>query len=248
MSEELETQNETPSSTSVEGEVITESKPKRSRRKPRKEETQEIVIGMVEPEPTPEAEAVVEPSAPPEPELVAPSPLLPPKTWLTLTSFGVLQVVQTSNYLRYGPAGVRRFYPGAPLEAMPHPGIIHVKMTLKQPGSGELVVFPHLHLSIRPPGFDLGGTNIWVGGDESARLQVSWVWDFYRLFSGVKLRVEVPSEATDTPEWESAYNTLRTLNAGGQIILEASGSAGDLLQVYPIDKTAQETHSAEAGI
>lgn len=172
------------------------------------------------------------------------TPPAPTNTWLTITAFGVLHVVPAANYLRYGPSGVRRFHPGAAPEMMPHPGKITVTVTIKPALGGEPTLYPDLSLAIRPPGFDLQGTNIWTGEDQDSRLHLSWVWDFYRLYSGVKLTVEVPAIEQDT-RWNQTHRLLKTLASGAQIIVEHHSAVGSLLQVYPVDKTAREIHTPD---
>jgi hypothetical protein len=161
-----------------------------------------------------------------------------------LTAYAPLQVVQTTNYIRYGPGGVRQFGPGAPAEPLPHPNTIQVTLTIKQAGNKILLSYEDLLLA--PPDvtapFDLEGTNMWIGKHDEAHLKVWWVWDFYRLFSGLRLLVDLPpQEMRQSKAWSTACNVIRDLKAGDQIIIEAKSKSSPILQVYPVDRMTIET-------
>jgi len=152
--------------------------------------------------------------------------------WLTLTLYAPLQVVQTTNYIRYGPHGVRRFHPGADAMLKPHPYSVMLGLLLKKATDKVLYEYPNLTL-YHKENFDLNGVNVWYSELSAEHLQVTWVWDFFRLYSGVKIRVQKP-DPTDKEhftEWQQTYDGLYNVQAGDKAIL----TAGDILQIYPID-------------
>lgn len=159
--------------------------------------------------------------------------------WLTLTVHAPIQVVAFANYLRFGPAGVRHFGPGAEESALAHPHTLTVHLSVKQIGGDTLLNYPDFILQHSRPHepFDLDGTTIWYGQDEAAHLRVLWVWDFYRLFGGMKLAVEVPP---DKGKWQEVAAAIRKVRPGNQIIAALKSGSGDILQVYPIDAPAVE--------
>ena len=159
---------------------------------------------------------------------------------LTLTSYSPLQIAQTANYLRYGRYGVRRFGPGAPVEHATHTQTITIMLSLKQATDKILLKIESLTLRNPHPEtpFDLEGTNIWVGEQSDAHLQVMWVWDFYRLHSGLQISLELPPEDIQPGTWQEASIALRSLEAGDQVIVEAASRAGNILQIYPVDAGA----------
>lgn len=169
------------------------------------------------------------PAAPEIPRVAAVS-----QGWLILISYAPLQIVQTANYLRFGPNGVRRFGPGTPNTPPPHPHTIHIKITLKQMTGKVVTVFDNLTLR-NPDAFDLEGMNIWSGKHEAAHLHVTWVWDFYRLLSGIRLALDLSRGADAGEAWKTAHESLRSLEAGAKVVVEASSLSGDIIQIYPFE-------------
>lgn len=170
----------------------------------------------------------------------APAEKKPEPGRLVLTSYAPLQIVQAANYLRYGAAGVRQFGPGAPENPLPHPQRILVNLRLKR-GTGTVLLALEeiaLHNTTPEKPFDLEGTTIWAGERKAAHLELIWVWDFYRLYSGVRVAAVLPTEENAAETWRTVSVALRSLQAGDQMILEARSPSGDILQVYPIDAGA----------
>lgn len=159
---------------------------------------------------------------------------------LILTAFAPLHVVAAANYLRYGARGVRRFGPGQPSEASQAPSEIKVNLKIKTPDDTLRLDYAKLWLSTheKHSSYGLDGVHIWDGHIENTRLHLAWAWDFYRMYSGVKLALPVPTD-DPAPEWLNAYATLQSLQIGDRIILEAHSPAGDILQIYPIDQPAR---------
>lgn len=165
------------------------------------------------------------------------------KRLLTLTAYAPLKVVTAGNYLRYGPTGVRRFGPNATEKPSQHPHEIEVQVVIKNSGGERLTEYNHVILHDSDPNapFDLEGTNLWIGMVSEAHLEINWVWDFYRMFSGVKLAIELP-EIDGGGVWAEAVSHLRQLKPGGQIVMSVHSASGDILQVYPVDEVAFETN------
>lgn len=155
-----------------------------------------------------------------------------PTMGLSLVAWTPLQLVQATNYLRYGPQGVRRFGPSAPAKVPRHPLSIEMTLTLKSELGHILLKTEAIRLST--PKLDTDGVNIWRGEYEKGILLVTWVWDFYRLMS--KIHLLAPKFPLSMP-----HEALRNLSLGGKIIAEASSKSGDILQIYPLDQTAQES-------
>lgn len=159
--------------------------------------------------------------------------------WLTLTAHAPIQVVAFANYLRFGPQGVRHFGPNTQETHPAHPHTLTAHLSIKYIGGDTLLDYPHFLMQHSRPHepFDLEGTTIWYGQEETSHLRVIWVWDFYRLFSGIKIGVEVP--ASDS-KWEETIQALRKTQPGNQIIVAVTSRSGNILQVYPVDTPAVE--------
>lgn len=158
---------------------------------------------------------------------------------LILVGFAPLQIVPTANYLRYGGAGVRRFSPGASGEPNLPAKAIRIGLTLKNVAGDTLWTQTEINFELASE-IDLSGTNIWNTTVAEHHLTAQWVWDFYRLFSGIKLIVPIPPARAKAPtEWRVLHDTLRDIKAGDKIIAEGPTSVGDILQVYTLDKSAQ---------
>ncbi len=151
---------------------------------------------------------------------------------LSLTCTAELPIVATANYLRYGPEGVRRFHPGAPDPPAPHPRHLATQITLKAPDGAVRLHRADLTLHIPPDtDFDLEGATTWQGDFPAARLHILLVWDFYRLYSLLRLSVAaLPQDASAAHR--DAWEALRAAQVGDTLILEPP------LQVFPIDQPA----------
>jgi len=160
--------------------------------------------------------------------------------WLSVTAYAPLKVVQTLNYLRFGPQGVRRFGPGTPVKPDAPPEEIHVNLSIKQASGGELARFENLVMYPLQDGISESKTTVWMVSLEDAHFHASWAWDFYRLFSGVTLAVEAPPPKNRRKAWNTAYRALRDLSPGDQIIVEAPSRSSNILQIYPVDGPALE--------
>jgi len=142
-----------------------------------------------------------------------------------LTAFAPLPVVPTTNFLRYGGEGVRPFGRGKSERPWVLRAIARLKAAL---GAGE-VALPTFDLALHPPDAlpNLAGVNHWVG--VGAGFQLEWVWDFYRLYSGVKLHLKGTPDAEHRAAWEG-------LKAGDHLLMSADLPTGAIFQVYPIHK------------
>lgn len=142
----------------------------------------------------------------------------------TLMTSTRLQVVQATNYLRYGADGVRRFGPGAPLGSAGMPATLRVDLILKSARDVALWSHPGLNLTRQgdtPPDFE--GQVFWLGASDD--LTCTWLWDFYRLTSLIQV------QGAGLP-WDD-------LSAGDKLIVMVSSAAGDILQVHTLDEAPQ---------
>lgn len=185
---------------------------------------------------------VVETPATPAPE---PKPEPPTSRWITLTAYAPLQIVQAGNFLRYGEGGVQRYGPDATPERTNHPHRLTAHLTLKRAQGEPAFDDPEFVMrdsQLEKP-FDLDGPTFWLGQKRSARFFTTWVWDFYRMHSGIRVQVEVPPEDANE-EWRTFDTMLRSLRPGDKIVVGVKSLAGDILQVYPIDNPATEITEA----
>lgn len=138
--------------------------------------------------------------------------------WLTLTAYTPLPLVATTNILHYGD------------NMLPAVQIHH------QPGSQSPKKWiPQITFERNNAVPDPEGINIWKSIVEELRLV--WVWDFYRLFSGLRLEMPSPSES-------KLHATLKNIAPGDQLIIEATPQTGKILQAFPIESGCTFTPSA----
>ncbi|MFP4322361.1 MAG: hypothetical protein ACLFTK_07900 [Anaerolineales bacterium] len=153
--------------------------------------------------------------------------------WLSLTCYAQLPVVAAANYLRYGPQGVRRFHPGAATELAPHPRSLAIALTLKGPRGEAKYHLVRQTLQVPPSTvFDLDGVTTWRGDDPLTGLKIAWVWDFHRLYGGLRLNIQPPAEGAKEAH-QRAWEALSTAQAGDKLVIEPP------LQVFPVDDPPQ---------
>ena len=164
-----------------------------------------------------------------------------PDRWLALTLYAPLRPVAASNYLRYGPDGVRHYGPQAS-EKLPHPHSIKVDVTAKQAGGKILFEQAGVLLVDQNPGapFDLEGTVVWMGSLPGANVTVTWVWDFYRMYSGLRIQLDLGDPGTVQELWTRTQEALKSLAPGDQMIVRSGSESGAILQVYPVDEAVRE--------
>ena len=168
---------------------------------------------------------------------------------LTLTGYAPLKVVEASNYLRYGPTGVRRYGPDAPAEPPAHPHTITATFAFKDALGEVKATYEDVTLRDEDPTvpFTMEGTTIWRGGVGIARTTLTWVWDFYRMYSGLRISVRVPKPDADVRlAWRDARNLIESLQPGDKIVVSVSTESSDILQVYPVDAPASVLAEGEA--
>lgn len=83
---------------------------------------------------------------------------------------------------------------------------------------------------------------VWSGYDVVSRLQVIWVWDFYRILSHVALRVMLPPDDADdvNPTWQQTIDALRAVEPGDVVRVSVRSSCGDILQTHTVQAPAIE--------
>lgn len=162
----------------------------------------------------------------------APKQTQPPvRRWLVLGASAVLSSVAVQNYVCYSrpPAGASPEDPAtltldiAIEDAAQHPRWQQVAAQLKSLETTDRQI-------------------MWSGYDVVRRLQVIWVWDFYRIQSHVALRVMLPPEGSEdvNPTWQQALDALRAVQPGDTLRASVRSSCGDIFQAHPIQAPAQE--------
>lgn len=168
-----------------------------------------------------------EPQAQAAPEQTQP----PVRRWLVLGASAVLSSVAVQNYVCYSrpPAGAPPEDPAtltldlAIEDAAQRPRWQQVAAQLKSIDSSDRQI-------------------MWSGYDVVRRLQVIWVWDFFRIQSHVALRVMLPPEGAEgmNPTWQQALDGLRAVQPGDVLRVSVRSSCGDIVQAHPIQAPAQE--------
>lgn len=88
---------------------------------------------------------------------------------------------------------------------------------------------------------------VWSGYDVVSRLQVIWVWDFYRILSHVALRVMLPPDDAEdvNPSWQQTVGALRAVEPGDVVRVSVRSSCGDILQTHTVQAPAVEWVSGQ---
>lgn len=155
----------------------------------------------------------------------------PVRRWLVLGTSAVLSSVTVQNYVCYSrpPAG-------APIE---EPATLTLDITIEDAQQRPRLQQVAAQLK------QLEATDrhiVWSGYDVTRRLQVIWVWDFYRIQSHVALRVMLPPEGADdvNPTWQQTLDGLRAVSPGDVLRASVRSSCGDIFQAHTIQSPAQE--------
>ncbi|MBN1963523.1 MAG: hypothetical protein JW910_02680 [Anaerolineae bacterium] len=196
---------------------------------PEPEPGDEFSIPAIEEVPSP---AEVIDSAGEEAPTLEPVPARP--LAFSFSLIAALPVVVTSNFLRYGLAGVRRYGPGdddapssAPLAAIT-PDVIWQRAGGERLLTMSGVVFERLAAE------ESGAEAVaWIGRSARYGLEMAWVWDFYRVVTRVQVRVR--GGAKPTAEQVRLAEVLAALGAGDALRLVVVLPTGDLDQVIPLD-------------
>jgi len=155
----------------------------------------------------------------------------PRRRWLVLGASAVLSSVAVQNYVCYSrpPAG-------APAE---DPATLTLDIALEdaaqqprwQPIAAQL---KSLEVSDRQV--------MWSGYDVVRRLQVIWVWDFYRIQSHVALRVMQPPDGAEdiNPTWQQSIDAVRAVQPGDTLRASVQSPCGDIFQAHTVRAAAQE--------
>jgi hypothetical protein len=88
---------------------------------------------------------------------------------------------------------------------------------------------------------------IWSGFDRARRLQVIWVWDFFRIQSHLVLRValadsDLPAEAVVENEiaWRDTLAAIRAITLGNSVRIDVKSECGDIHQVHAVQQPVYE--------
>lgn len=155
----------------------------------------------------------------------------PRRRWLVLGASAVLSSVAVQNYVCYShpPAGAQAGDPAtltldiALEDAAQQPRWQQIAAQLKSlEASGRQVM--------------------WSGYDVVRRLQVIWVWDFYRIQSHVALRVMLPPDEAEgiNPTWQQSIDAVRAAQPGDTLRASVQSPCGDIFQAHTVRAAAQE--------
>jgi hypothetical protein len=146
-------------------------------------------------------------------------------------------VVAAANYLRFGPKGVRLFGPGSSGTSLTHPRTLTLSLSLKDAAGAVIHEWQQItaHHSTPDKPFDLEGTTTWHY--TSDHVQLTWVWDLYRLYGGIRLASRIAADN------KTITDALQKLEPGTKIVATVESQSGNILQVYPIDRPPFEQES-----
>lgn len=155
----------------------------------------------------------------------------PRRRWLVLGASAVLSSVAVQNYVCYSrpPAG-------APAE---EPATLTLDLALED--AAQQARWQQIAAQLK----SLEVTErqvMWSGYDVVRRLQVIWVWDFYRIQSHVALRVMLPPEGSEdvNPTWQQTIDAVRAVQPGDTLRASVQSSCGDIFQAHIVSAAAQE--------
>lgn len=156
--------------------------------------------------------------------------------WLVLQASAVLEAVATANYACYGRGGVPRYPRPTTPPASEQPPTLCVEALLRDPAGEVKLACLDLDLALHERN---ERQIVWLGYDAARRLQVAWVWDFYRILSHAVLRVRVPPrQEMPDPTWVGAVEALRAAGPGYKLEFRVRSACGDIQQVHRIERPA----------
>ena len=156
--------------------------------------------------------------------------------WLVLQASAVLDAVATTNYACYGRGGVPRYPRPATSPASEQAPTLCVEALLRDPAGEVKLACLDLDLALHERN---ERQIVWLGYDAPRRLQVAWVWDFYRILSHAVLRVPIPPrQEMPDPAWVGAVEALRAAGPGYELEFRVRSACGDIRQVHRIERPA----------
>lgn len=155
-----------------------------------------------------------------------------PRRWMVAQTSALLDSVATTNVVCYGRFGVPH-YPVTPAEAQPDkPATLCTELRIQAPdGSMRLAL---LDLDLVQTSISDKQT-VWSGYHAERRMQVIWVWDFFRILSHVVLRIGVPREGqTSDALWQTTLDVARAMAAGDVIAFKVQSQCGNIHQQHTL--------------
>lgn len=161
-----------------------------------------------------------------------------PKRWLVVQSTALLESVATSNYACYGRQGVPRYPIPAPTQADPAQPVLCVELHISDPEGATRLALLDLELVQHEQS---ARRAMWQMYDAGRRMQVIWVWDFYRILSSVVIRFGLPDagQASDAL-WQSVLDAARMIEVQDVITLKVRSRCGSIDQRHTITDQPHE--------
>ncbi|NDJ78120.1 MAG: PHP domain-containing protein [Chloroflexi bacterium] len=158
-----------------------------------------------------------------------------PEKWLVVHSTAVLAVAAATNYACFKGKGVPRYDSTEPPAPPPDDPTLTMDLAIRGPDETEESVRLVLN------GFKLRTArseehqHIWSGYDPERRLQILWVWDFYRVLSNVVLRVGLPPDGhTPDDTWQAAIDAIVAMQPGDRAALHVESRCGQFWQHHTL--------------
>jgi len=160
-----------------------------------------------------------------------------PQRWLVVQASALLEAVSTSNYACYGRGGVPRYPIARRTGNGQDPAELCVEMRVRSADGTLRLVSLDLTLNQHEK---TDQRAVWIGYVEAQRLQVIWIWDFYRILSHVALRAgEPPPGVEPDGTWKEALEAVRALAAGDTIAFDVRSACGDIHQSHTLTSPAK---------
>ncbi len=157
--------------------------------------------------------------------------------WLVVQATALLQSVATSNYACYGRGGVPRYPAGQPAPSAADPAALCAELLALDADDRVTLACLDLEFSSVEQGPQ---RVVWGAYDAARRLQVLWVWDFYRIQSHVALRLRLPGDHAPDAAWAAALDAVRALRPGETLALNVRSACGDIHQRHTLAGAAVE--------
>jgi hypothetical protein len=160
-------------------------------------------------------------------------PALP--TALELAIFAPLDTVGTENYIRYGNNGPQHALSSSGERPAP-PATIEIKLELSK-ADGTII---HqldaltLHRSAHQP----QQRTEWTAHHAGFHTRLVWVWDFFRMLSYCRLRIEAPANQDQTTSEETTlFQAVQGLTTDDRLTIQVETAAGPITQHHTLQSS-----------
>ncbi len=162
-----------------------------------------------------------------------------PQRWLVAQASALLETVAATNVACYGSGGVPRYGVDAPPRQPKDASTLCAELMLRSPQGETRLAWIDLDLE---PVQHSDRQVVWGAYDSARRLQVLWVWDFYRILSHIVLRGGLPPTPDETldPAWQTTLDALRAAAPGDQVEIKVQSACGNIHQQHTLDRPAAE--------